>query len=169
MLELAALAATVVGKFLVPLFTKGSDKLTDELAEKGGGAVANGLVGTAKSLWAKIKDRFDGDEERSVVTLFETRPEAQASTLEELLRERLATDDELRTALSELVEKQVEGTGEAAWRLMGEYVGVVDARGAKISGGVVAGVIVGPAPAPTPGPTSAPEPPLGAETPRRDR
>ena len=50
----------------------------------------------------------------------------------------------------------VAGTGQSSWQLMGDYVGVVNAPGATISGGTVAGVIVGQAANP---PTTKPLPP----------
>ena len=142
MLDLAVLAATVVGRFLVPLFTKGEQTLTDELATAGGKAAAGGLVATAKKLWAKITDRFDGDQEKSAVTLFPENAATMKDLLEKLLEQRMATDEELRTQMSDLVEAPIEGTGKTAWQLMGDYVGVVDARGAQISGGTVAGIVV---------------------------
>ena len=142
MLEVVALAATVVGKFLVPLFTKGKEKLTEELAESGSTAVAGGLVGTATKLWDKITSRFDRDDEKSAVGLFEKNPAAMEAMLQDLLLQRIEADTEFRQQLSDLVEAPVDGTGKTSWQLMGDYVGAVDARGATISGGTVAGVIV---------------------------
>ena len=97
MLELAALAATAVGQFLVPLLTKGADKLTDEVADSTSTAVANGVVAAAKNLWARIRKKFDTgedkavtDEDKSVVKLFAANPEAMKAMMELVLKEQLA-------------------------------------------------------------------------------
>jgi hypothetical protein len=157
MLEIAALAATVVSKFLVPLLTKSRDKLEDDLSEAGAKAAAGGLVKTAESLWDRIKKRFDRDDEKNAVALFEQHPEDMKAMLSKLLEQRLSEDPEFHKQLSDLAEAPVAGTGQTAWQLMGEYVGGVDARGATISGNAtVAGVVVG---APPPRPPNLPPPP----------
>jgi hypothetical protein len=154
-IEIVTLAATVVGKFLIPLLMKGKDKLTEDLADKGADAASGALVETAESLWQRIKKRFDRDDEKQAVGLFERNPGEMEKMMLALLEKRLTDDAEFRSQLSDLVEKPVEGTGQTAWQLMGKYVGAVDARGATISGGNVAGVIVS-SPTPTPQPGSPP-------------
>jgi hypothetical protein len=156
MLDVAVLAATVVGKFLIPLFTKGKDKLTDELAQTGADAAAGGLVQTAQTLWQKIKDRFDGDDEKSTVTLFEKKPVQTEALLTEALQERLTHDEAFRQQLIDLVQAPVAGTGMTSWQLMGDYVAAVDARGATVSGGGQIGGMIFNSPAPSPHPTLPP-------------
>ncbi len=141
MVDLLWLATTVVGKFLIPLFTKGKDQLTDDLAKSGGDAAASGLVKTAGSIWSAIKERFSRDDEKNVVALFEERPQAMDKMLIDLLRERMESDDAFSEHIRQLVEAPVAGTDQTSWQVM-DHSGVVDARFSTISGGTVAGIIV---------------------------
>lgn len=142
MVEIAWLAATVVGKFLVPLFTKSKDQFTDELAESCGRAAADGLSKTAGTIWQRIRNRFNREDEKNAASLFEKSPKAMENMLIELLDARLAEDADFRHEIERLVDVPVAGTGRSSWELMGEYVGAVDARNSMISGATVAGVYV---------------------------
>ena len=151
MVEIVWLAATAVGKFLVPFFTEGKDQLTEDLAEAEGKTAAEALVKTAGSIWARVKSHFDHEDEKNAVTLFEKSPKAMEPMLTELLGNRLEADAAFRQQIQELVEAPVADKGQASWELMGEYVGAVDARHSVITGSTVAGIImsgghVGPSP-----------------------
>ena len=141
MIETAALATSVVTSFLVPRLKKGADKLTEELSDSVGSAAADGMVGVAKKLWERIRGKTQGTPDEKVVDLFEEQPDRRGAPLESVVKELLDSDPAFREEVTKLLEAQ-EG-GSTRWQLMGEYVGAVDARGAKISGGQVAGVIVG--------------------------
>jgi len=146
MIEIALLATTVVSKFLVPLFTKGKDEFTDDLAKTGGKAAADGLVKTAQELWRRITGRFSKDNEKSAATLFETDPEDMQKVMTKVLQQRLEDDADFRKQIQDLVDTPVAGTSQTSWQLMGEYVGAVDARNATISGNAsVSGLVVNPA------------------------
>jgi hypothetical protein len=140
--EMAWLAATVVGKFLVPLFTKGNDQLTDELGESWGRAAADSLVKAAGTIWKRIKSRFDRDDEKKTADLFEKNPRAMEKMLIELLEKRLEEDADFRQEIQQLIEAPTADTGCTSWELMGQYVGAVDARNSIISGATVAGVFI---------------------------
>jgi len=138
MIEIGMLAASVVSSFLVPLLKQGSDKLATKLAEKTSESAANGLVGTAQKLWDKVRGKSEGTD-ASIVDLFERDPDKMSSALEAVVKGLMEKDPEFHKEMSALVESD-EG-GSPRWQLMGEYVGVVDARGAAISGNaIVAGV-----------------------------
>lgn len=143
MIEIALLATTVVSKFLVPLFNKGKDDFTDDLAEQAGRGAAESLVGTAQKIWARVLKRFDRDDEKSAAKLFSEDPQAMDKMLVKLLQKRLEEDQDFRQQINQLAEAPVPNTNSTSWQLIGRYVGAVDARGARISGGTVAGVIVG--------------------------
>jgi hypothetical protein len=152
MIETAALATYVVGSFLVPLLKKGTDKLTAELGEAVGAAASDGMVDVAKKLWAKVRGKVQDTPDAPVVDLFEQRPDEQTVALERVVRELLEKDQEFRTEVTELVEKPTAG-GTPAWQLMGEYVAVVNAPGAQLSGNAqLAGMMFGVPPAPSPEP-----------------
>jgi hypothetical protein len=159
MIETATLATYVVGSFLVPLMTKGADKLTDELAEMAGATASDGLVEVAKRLWGKVRGKTRDTDDAPVVDLFEKQPDRMEAALEDVVREMLENDEDFRSEVNGMLEKETAG-GTPAWQLMGEYVGVVNAQYAHISGNAqVGGVIVGahPQSAPTPSPTTSPE------------
>jgi hypothetical protein len=151
MIDILWLATTVVGKFLLPLLTKGKDELTDDLAKTGGEAAANGLVKTAESIWSSIKRRFTRDDEKKTVELFEQDPEDMDKMLVKLLRQRLEEDAAFCGEIQQLVEAPVAGSGQTSWQVM-DHSGVVDARYSTISGGTVAGLIINTGPTqPPPG------------------
>lgn len=156
MIEVGALAAYVVGSFLVPLVKKGVEHLTEELSDKAGTATADGLVGAAKTLWARIRGKTQGTDDQPVITLFEQQPEKLASTVTDVVKRLLSDDPEFRKQAADLVECKEDGSPR--WQLMGEYVGAVDARNATISGGQVAGVIVSVPPSVGKVPRSPPNP-----------
>jgi len=150
MVDIAWLAATVVGKFLVPLFTRGKDQLTEDIAEVEGKAAADGLVRTAGTIWKSIKGHLDHDDERNAASIFQKNPAAMEMMMIGLLEKRLRDDVDFRQQIQRLVEAPVVGTGQATLNLMGEYIGAVDARNSVISEGTVAGVIVHGGPADRP-------------------
>lgn len=153
MIEVGMLAASVVSSFLVPLLKQGSDKLATKLAERTSEGAAHGLVATAQHLWDKVRGKSEGTD-AGIVSLFEQDPDKMSSALEAVIKELMEKDSEFHKEISALVESD-EG-GSPRWQLMGEYVGVVDARGAAISGNAtVAGVNIG-----------SPQPQKEAESPK---
>jgi len=146
MIEIALLATTVVSKFLVPFFKKGKDGFTKELADTEGEAAAHGLTKTAAAIWQRITGRFDKDNEKKAVSLFQEDPENMDKMMTTLLQQRLESDPDFRKQIDQLVEAPVAGTGQTSWQLMAEYAGVVDARNSTIrDNATVAAIIVNPA------------------------
>lgn len=153
MIETAALATYVVGSFLVPLLKKGAATLADDLGEKIGAAAPDKLVDVAQTLWDKVRGKTRDTDDAPVVDLFEQRPEQMQAALEDVVRQLLEKDEGFRSEVSEMLEQETDGT--PTWKLMGEYVGVVNMQHANVSGSAqVGGVIVNspPTPAPTPKP-----------------
>lgn len=164
--ELLWLAATAVGKFLVPLFSKGKDQLGDELAKTAGDAAAAGLVKTSEGIWSAVKSQFSGEDEKKTLDLFQKNPEAMDKMLVSLLQERLAEDPAFCKQIQELIDAPVGGNGQTSWQVM-DHSGVVDARYATISGGTVAGLIINADPAQQPSvPPVVNSPPAGDAGPR---
>jgi hypothetical protein len=140
-LELTALAGSLVASFLIPLVRDGAEKLTEELSQRTSAAAADGLVGVAKRLWDRVRGNAAETGDADVIDVFEAKPEIMQKSVEDLVLKMLNDDPSFRAEVSSLMEG-TEG-GVARWQLMGENVGVVDARNATISGGTVAGVVVG--------------------------
>jgi len=148
MIEVVVLASTIVGKFFVPLFKKGREGFTTGLTEASGRVAGESLVATAVQIWERVKRRFDRDDEKSAIDLFQAEPEDMEKLFTKLLARRLEEDSEFRQEIQQLVDTPVPGTGQTSWQLIGDYVGAVDARSATISGGTVAGLVVNPTASP---------------------
>ncbi len=142
MVDIAWLAATAVGRFLVPLFARGEDQFVADLGGSCGDAAAHGLVKTAKTIWKRIGSRFDRDDEKNAVGLFEKNPAAMEQMLVKLLEKRLADDADFRRDIQRLVAEPVADTGQSSWQLIGEYVGAVDIRNTTINNSEVVGLRV---------------------------
>ena len=133
MIEIAALATSVVSSFLVPLIKNGAEGLLDEVRTRATDAAAGGLVETAKRLWARLRGETAETDDSEVVELFERKPDLMRGPLEEVLRSLMERNPDFHREVSELLEAKDEG-GQSRWQLMGEIVGVVDARHATLSG-----------------------------------
>jgi hypothetical protein len=141
MIEIGVLAAYVVSSFLVPLVKEGAGQLTSKLTEKTSESTANGLVGTARKLWDRVRGKSEGVD-ADIVSQFERNPDKMSSHLEAVVKGLLEEDPEFHKEVSRLVESEEDGSPR--WQLMGKYAGGVDARKARISGNaIVAGVNVG--------------------------
>ena len=140
-IELLALAATVVGKILVPFLKKGAETVADEVTSSVGNAAADHATKVASGIWGRIKGAFDAsDKDRATVEQFEQHPEAVGPLLQVLLKEKMEHDHKLAAEIQQLLEaKSPDGSGDVI-QIFGQG-GVVDARYAEISGGIVAGNI----------------------------
>lgn len=150
-LEIAALATSVVGAFLVPLIKKGAEKIAETVTEKVSDAAGKHVTEVAETLWEKVKGAFRSNAEQATLEQFQKYPEQSQPLVEAVLKEKLQADPVLAEELTALVEKPIPGDGRTAVNIAAQTVGYVDAKGATISGGIVAGTIVGtPPPVPPP-------------------
>jgi hypothetical protein len=132
MVELTALAATIVGKFLVPFASHGADGLATKLV--GGAAESAGKI--TKQVWEKVKGVFAGDPEREATfATFERHPEKAADIITDELVEILKANPSLKNELAELV-----GSGEGV-----NAVKVLDNSGVSIvlQHSSVSGTVIG--------------------------
>jgi hypothetical protein len=127
-----ALAAAVVAKLLVPLLSKGADKLTDGLSESMANGVASRITDVAQTAWSKVKAAFTAEEQPLLKTI-EERPEKSAPLLTDLLKDKLEQQPELAEELEKLLAEQPAGETHSVGTIMGEYVGYVDASGSTIN------------------------------------
>ncbi len=140
MIELAALATTMVTTFLAPLVKEGAEELAKKLRAQSTDAAADGMVGAAKKLWGRLRGKTEGTPDAATLERFEQAPDDNKGSMEDLVRRLLTNDPDFEREARELVEAKEGGT--TRWQLMGDIVGVVDARGATFSGsGDVAGVV----------------------------
>jgi hypothetical protein len=141
-IEIALLAATVVGKILVPFFQRGAAQVGDALGEKVADGAAEFATDTANTLWERIRSRFSKPDEQVIADRFKEDPEVAEKLFEADLKRKLAEDPDFAQEIAGLLEaKSPDGSGDVM-TIFGDG-GIVDARGAHISGGVVAGKIAG--------------------------
>ncbi len=104
MIEIAALATTVISSFLLPYAQKGAEAFAEALADKAGEASAEYTTGVARRIWDRVRGTFGSDKERTTLELFASDPETYQSALLKLLTEKLERDRALVQEFSELVE-----------------------------------------------------------------
>ena len=139
-----ALAATIVGNFLVPYVKLGAEKLAEKIAGEAGDAAGEQAAGVAKKIWGRIREAFGADAGKAAtLDEFERKPEAFAPGVEALLADLLTENRDLADELERLAESNVGSGEQTAVQIMADTVGYFDARGATISGGQNAGVIIG--------------------------
>ena len=155
-LEIAALATSVVGSFLMPFVKQGVEKINETVTEKFTEAAGKHVAEVTKSIWEKVKDAFSSDEDRATLKQFEKRPEASKPLVEEVLQEKMKADPKLTEELDNLMKSPAPGDAGTAVSIAATTVGYVDARNATISGGIVAGIVQGTPPPASPPPVSPP-------------
>ncbi len=134
-LDAAALAATIVGSYLVPLVKAGATKLSADLSEKIGAGAADHLGRTAVSLWERVKDLFRGEDDKHMMEEFQDMPDEAAPLLAAKLRRKLEADPSLAEALYATANSQIPGTGATGAQIMNaSTAGIVDLRGAQVTG-----------------------------------
>lgn len=140
MIEIGAMAASLVGSFLLPLVRDGAKELGEQLRKRTTESAADGLVSMAKRLWDRVRGASQSSDDKDIVDMFERRPEVMREALEKVVRQQLERDEGFRQEAEQLLEAEAQ-PGVVNWKLMGEVVGALDARHATISGGTVAGVV----------------------------
>jgi hypothetical protein len=153
MIDIAALAAVVVGRFLVPRLVDGGERMLEQITDRAGEAAADGVAGVSTRLWDRVKGIFGGDPAgAAVLEEFERAPQEMQPAVEAMLAKRLRDDDEAAKELSQILDEPITG-GQNAVSLTGGIVGYVHAPNAVVHG-ILGGNVFGaqpPAPSPQPG------------------
>jgi hypothetical protein len=90
---------------LTPLLKKGAEALVNELGTKLGDNVATATVDKLKGLLNRIRVKFSGDDEAvDALRNFEKKPDRYASTVQDILKERLDKDKDFAKELDGLVK-----------------------------------------------------------------
>ncbi len=152
---LEALATSVIGQIVVPYLKEGAKKLADEASKKFGDSAAHYAVDVAEKVWNRVKASFTSDREKYAVEDFQEKPEQAKDLMVAKLQDKLQSDPKLAEDLQKLVNApSPDGKSTGAQIIGATYAGIVDARGATISGGVVGGIVMSPT---TPPPTTPPK------------
>jgi len=161
-IEVATLAASLVGRILLPYAKLGLKKIGEELKERGSAAIEEQATSLTGKVWEKVTGLFRSEKDKYALEQFQEQPELAAPIFTKQLEAKLDAEPAVSEELDRMMREPV-GTagGPTLQHIMAENFGYLDARGAQISGGQVAGVIVG-APAP-PAPAAIPprpQPPI---------
>ena len=90
---------------LIPLLKKGAEALANELGTKLGDSVATATVDKLKRLLNRIKAKFSGDDEvADALRNFENKSDRYASTLQDILNDKLDKDKDFAKELEVLVK-----------------------------------------------------------------
>jgi hypothetical protein len=144
-LDLALLATTVVSSFLMPYAKKAMEKVAEITSEKFGDAAAKAGTDVAQKVWIRIKSAFTSEKEKATLEQFEEFPDAAKPLVEAVLKKKLEEDPALRDDLDKLANTPLPGGSTGAQIMQAGIAGVVDLRGATISGSgqTFAGVSIG--------------------------
>lgn len=134
-IDVAILAATVVTSFLLPFVKMGAEKIGEKVTEKVSQVSGEHVAGLAKKAWGLVTKTFSSKEEKGTLTQFEKRPDAAKALVEAILKEKLEKDSKLARELDGLVNAESpDGKGTGAQIMDAAIAGIVDMRGAHISG-----------------------------------
>lgn len=135
MLDVVALAASVVSSVLLPYIKDGAAKLAETVTEKAGKGMGEYAADMAGKVWDKVKSAFSSPSEKVILKEFEKKPEAASGLVEAMLKEKLEQDAALAQEIHNLVNsKAPDGQSTGAQIIGSSYVGFLDMRGAKVSG-----------------------------------
>jgi hypothetical protein len=161
-IEVATLAASLVGRILLPYAKLGLKKIGEELKERGSAAFEEQATSLTGKVWEKVTGLFRSDRDKYALEQFQEQPELAAPIFTKQLEAKLAESPAETEELDRLLKEPVGAAGGPTLsNIMAHTFGYLDARGATISGGQVAGVIVG-APVPAAAVPPRPQPPIGS-------
>src|SRR5215475_9481299 len=106
MIDVAALATTVVSTYLFPYLAKGAGKFAEEVVSKAGEAAGKQATGIAEKIWALVKSAFSSDDETRDLENFQKYPDESRKLIERKLQERLAKDEKLARELDTLTRTE---------------------------------------------------------------
>jgi hypothetical protein len=142
MVDVVALAAVVVGRFLVPRLTDGAEQMLSEVTSRAGKAAADAVADVSTKVWDRIRGLFAKDAGGAAVfEEFEQAPEQMRPAVEAMLAKRLEENPDVARELEALLREPVPGGGDVV-QLTGEVVGYLSAPGAT-NYGVMGGVVQG--------------------------
>lgn len=159
-IDIAVLAATVVSSFLFPYVKMGAEEIFKGASQKVGEGAALRAKEITEKVWQRVKSIFSSEEDRTVLSQFERRPDAARSLIQDVLREKLEQNSSLADELHKLINTPgPEGSSTGAQIMHAYIAGVADLRNANLSNAhdiEIAGVKLGEFPPKVPPPSSAP-------------
>jgi hypothetical protein len=144
-IELAALASTVVGSFLLPYAKAGIEKIAEGVTGAAGKAAAQHVTEAANKIWNRVKSVFSSEGEKFTLSEFEKDPETAKGMVESILKRKFEADSSLVKEFSDLVNKVgPDGKSTTAQIMNAGVAGILVASGdfSHSTGARLAGVMM---------------------------
>lgn len=141
---IASLAKVVATQFIVPYAKAGFGKLKEAVAGKVDSAVDSFANKVTQQVWEKVEPLLK--EEAVTTEQLKKRPEANASLIEEILKDKLEKMPQLAAELEKIVTSPAPGGGNAQ-QIMGKYVVNAPITNSTVTNSQI-GIISGGAPRP---------------------
>jgi hypothetical protein len=146
-MDIATLAATITGSFLLPYFKLGVEKLIEGAGKKFGEKAAEHTGKIAHSVVDRVAHQFESGSDKTALQLFRENPDEMEPMIRKLLATKLEANAELTKELTELVNSpSPDGSGSGAQIMGATIAGILDARNQNLTNArnvTQAGVIVG--------------------------
>jgi hypothetical protein len=155
MIDVAALAGTVVGQFLFPYAKAGLKHIAKGVTEGYGKAVGEKLAESSQRVWDTVKGLFSSNDEVITLGLFEKQPDVYREPVKAILTSKLKENEAAARELSNIINAPVNTSGGTVGSIMNAtYAAILNLQGAHITGGTFTGMSFGSAE-----PSAAPVPP----------
>src|SRR5712692_4918531 len=102
-IDIAVLAATVVNYFLLPYVKLGAEEMFKGASKKLGEDAGVRVKEITESVWRRVKAVFTSEEDRTILTQFEKRPDAAQALVQDVLKDKLEQNSSLASELDRLV------------------------------------------------------------------
>jgi hypothetical protein len=144
-IELATLAATVVGSFLLPYAKAGIAKIAEGITGTAGKAAAEQVAETTGRIWDRVRSVFSSEGEKFTLSEFEKDPDAGKGMVESILKRKFEADTVLAKEIADLVNKTgPDGKSTTAQIMNAGVAGILVASGdfSHSTGARLAGVMM---------------------------
>src|SRR5215204_2193323 len=88
------ISSVLINSFLIPFLKKGGESIANEMGDN--------MYDKVKTIYSKIKDKFRYDNDSKDIERFEEKPEIYAKPIEELLKEKMSSDNKFASTIQSL-------------------------------------------------------------------
>lgn len=134
-IDIAAMAASIVGSFLLPYVKAGADKIAEATTEKFGPAAAAHVKDLAGKVWNRVTQVLATPDDQKALDLFMKQPELMQKMIEEALRKKLSEDAALVKEFAAMLDAAVPDSHLTGAQIMNAGVaGIVNMPNADFGG-----------------------------------
>ncbi len=133
-LDIAMLATTVVGSFLMPYVKKGAEKIAEEVTHKFSDAAAEHVTGLAQKVWDRVTGLFT-PKEQPALEMFKENPDEMQAMIEKIVKQKLEENLQVAQEVDAMIHAPAPGGQMDGIQIMNAgVVGVVNMPGANFQG-----------------------------------